>query len=80
METILIVDDEKNYPLILGAVLEEEGFEILSANSGQEALVILESSDVDLVLTDMKMPVMDGIELLENIKVLDPDLPVIMIR
>jgi two-component system NtrC family response regulator len=34
METILIVDDEKNYPLILGAVLEEEGFEILSANSG----------------------------------------------
>ena len=78
METILIVDDEKNYPLILGAVLEEEGFEILSANSGHEALEILESSDVDLVLTDMKMPLMDGIELLENIKVLDPDLPVIM--
>ena len=78
METILIVDDEKNYPLILGAVLEEEGFEILSANSGHEALEILESSDVDLVLTDMKMPVMDGIELLENVKALDPDLPVIM--
>ena len=78
METILIVDDEKNYPLILGAVLEEEGFEILSANSGHEALEILESSDVDLVLTDMKMPLMDGIELLENIKELDPDLPVIM--
>jgi two-component system NtrC family response regulator len=78
METILIVDDEKNYPLILGAVLEEEGFEILSANSGQEALEILASSDVDLVLTDMKMPVMDGIELLENVKALDPDLPVIM--
>ncbi len=78
METILIVDDEKNYPLILGAVLEEEGFEVLSANSGHEALEILESSDVDLVLTDMKMPSMDGIELLENVKVLDPDLPVIM--
>ena len=78
METILIVDDEKNYPLILGAVLEEEGFEILTASSGHEALEILESADVDLVLTDMKMPLMDGIELLENIKVLEPDLPVIM--
>jgi two-component system NtrC family response regulator len=78
METILIVDDEKNYPLILGAVLEEESFEILIANSGQEALKILKASDVELVLTDMKMPAMDGIELLEKIKALDPDLPVIM--
>ncbi|HDI58795.1 MAG TPA: sigma-54-dependent Fis family transcriptional regulator, partial [Desulfobacteraceae bacterium] len=78
METVLIVDDEKNYPLILSAVLEDEGFETLVANSGQEALKILESADIDLVLTDMKMPQMDGIELLEKIKELDPDLPVIM--
>ena len=78
METILIVDDEKNYPLILGAVLEEEGFEILTANSATEALDIIKASDVDLVLTDMKMPVMSGIELLERIKIKDPDLPVIM--
>jgi len=78
METVLIVDDEKNYPLILGAVLEEEGFETLAANSGQQALEILEHSDIDLVLTDMKMPSMDGIELLERIKEKNPDLPVIM--
>jgi len=78
METVLIVDDEKNYPPILSAVLEEEGFETLTANSGQEALKILDHSDVDLVLTDMKMPVMDGIKLLERIKEIDPDLPVIM--
>ncbi len=78
METILIVDDEKNYPRILGAVLEEEGFEIYTANSGPEAIEILASSDVDLVLTDMKMPVMDGIQLLEKIKTKDPELPVIM--
>jgi two-component system NtrC family response regulator len=78
METILIVDDEKNYPPILSAVLEEEGFEALTANSGHEALEILDNSDVDLVLTDMKMPAMSGIELLENIKLKDPDLPVIM--
>jgi len=78
METILIVDDEKNYPPILSAILKEEGFETLTAFSGEEVLEILKDSDVDLVLTDMKMPFMDGIELLERIKDKDPDLPVIM--
>ncbi|MBS1239032.1 MAG: two component system response regulator, sigma54-specific [Deltaproteobacteria bacterium] len=78
METILIVDDEKNYLLVLSAVLEEEGYEVLTALSGLEALETQKSSDVDLVLTDMKMPGMDGIELLERIKAYDPDLPVIM--
>ncbi|MBW2633379.1 MAG: sigma-54-dependent Fis family transcriptional regulator [Deltaproteobacteria bacterium] len=78
METILIVDDEKNYPPILAAVMEEEGFEALMANSGEEALNILKHSDVDLLLTDMKMPSMDGIALLENVKIKDPELPVIM--
>ncbi len=78
METVLIVDDEKNYPRILSAVLEEEGFETLTANSGHEALEILKNTDVDLVLTDMKMPSMDGMELLERIKAKDTELPVIM--
>ncbi|MEA1947922.1 MAG: sigma-54 dependent transcriptional regulator [Thermodesulfobacteriota bacterium] len=78
METVLIVDDEKNYPLILGAVLEEEGFETFAANSGAEALEILKNTDVDLVLTDMKMPSMGGMELLEKIKAKDEELPVIM--
>jgi len=78
METILIVDDEKNYLTILSALLEDEGFEVLTAPGGHEALEIHKSSDLDLILTDMKMPKMDGIELLENIKEIDPDLPVIM--
>ncbi len=78
METILIVDDEKNYPPVLGAILEEEGYETLAANSGPEALEVLRNSDVDLVLTDMKMPGMGGIELMERIQALDPELPVIM--
>ena len=78
MENILIVDDEKNYTLILAAVLEDAGFGALTANSGSEALEILASSDVDLVLTDMKMPGMDGIDLLEQIKATDAELPVIM--
>lgn len=78
MDSVLIVDDEKNYPLILSAVLQDEGFETLTANSGREALEVLAQSNVDLVLTDMKMPKMDGMELLERIKAKDPELPVIM--
>ena len=78
METILIVDDEKNYLTILSAVLEDEGFEVLTALGGREALEVHKTSDLDLIVTDMKMPGMDGIELLEHIKSVDPDLPIIM--
>ena len=78
METILIVDDEKNYPPVLSAVLEEEGFETLMAFSGADALQIITQSDVDLVVTDMKMPGMDGIMLLERVKANNHELPVIM--
>ncbi|MBF0395421.1 MAG: sigma-54-dependent Fis family transcriptional regulator [Desulfobacterales bacterium] len=78
MESILIVDDEKNYTLILSAVLQDEGFETFIANTAYKALEILDNSDIDLVITDMKMPGIDGIELLEKIKAKDSDLPVIM--
>ncbi|OQY11874.1 MAG: DNA-binding response regulator [Desulfobacteraceae bacterium 4572_19] len=78
MDNILVVDDEINYTLILSAVLEEEGFETLTANNGVDALEILNLSDIDLVLTDMMMPSMDGMELLKRIKQIKPGLPVIM--
>jgi two-component system NtrC family response regulator len=78
MDTVLIVDDEKNYTAVLSVVLEEEGYEVLTANSAEEALEILNQTGVDLVLTDLKMPGMDGIELLAHIKAKDQDLPVIL--
>jgi len=78
METILIVDDEKNYLVVLSAFLSGEGYEALTADSAEHALEIVETADLDLVLTDMKMPTMDGIELLKRIKDRDPDLPVVM--
>jgi len=78
METVLIVDDEKNYPPIISAILENEGYETLTAYSGHEALEKLDDSDVDLVITDMKMPKMDGITLLEKIKQKNSELPVIL--
>ena len=78
MDTILIVDDEKNYLLVLSAFLSGEGYETLTASSGTEGLEILETTDLDLVLTDMKMPGMDGIEFLKEIKKKNRDLPVVM--
>ncbi len=78
MKTILIVDDEKNYPLILSEVIMEEGFSALTASSGLEAVETLKSKTVDLVLTDVMMPGMDGIDLLMQVKKESPDLPVIV--
>ena len=78
MESILIVDDEKNYTAVLSVVLQEEGYETLTANSAAEALATLKIEDVDLVVTDMKMPGMDGLELLGRVKQQWPDIPVIM--
>lgn len=78
MEKILIVDDEKNYPKIIGEILENEGYKALTASNGMEALDILNKEIVDIVLTDVKMPGMSGIQLLEKIKQTYPDTPVII--
>ncbi len=78
METILIVDDEKNYRVVLEALLAPEGYEVLTAGAGREALKLVREADIDLVITDMKMPGMSGMELLEEIKNVKKDLPIIM--
>jgi two-component system NtrC family response regulator len=79
MNTILVVDDEPNYLIVLSELLKDEGFEVLTAQSGDEGLKIIEETDLDLVITDMRMPKMDGLELLKAIKNYNKDLPVIMI-
>jgi two-component system NtrC family response regulator len=78
MENILIVDDEKNYTMIIGEILQEEGYTSFTASSGMEALDILNNEIIDLIITDVKMPGMSGIQLLEKIKEINPDLPVII--
>ena len=79
MHTILIVDDEPNYLIVLSEILKDEGFEVFTANSGKAGLPIVYSTDLDLVLSDMKMPVMDGIEFLSKIKEFNKELPVILV-
>ncbi|ETR74584.1 MAG: Fis family two component sigma-54 specific transcriptional regulator [Candidatus Magnetoglobus multicellularis str. Araruama] len=78
MERILIVDDEKNYPFVLSAVFEEEGYNTVTASSGVEALEKIKAHDIDLVLTDIKMPGMDGMTLMSHIKAYNADIPIIM--
>jgi two-component system NtrC family response regulator len=78
MDTVLIVDDEKNYLVVLEALLAPEGYEIMTADNAQAALRLIEDADLDLVITDMKMPGMSGMELLEASKRTKPELPVIM--
>jgi two-component system NtrC family response regulator len=79
METILIVDDEKNYLVVLEALLGPEGYEIITVDKSSEALRLLREADLDLIITDMKMPGLSGMELLEECNKINPELPVIMI-
>jgi two-component system nitrogen regulation response regulator NtrX len=79
MKTILVVDDEKSVRDSIKMVLEFESYEVQFAESGQEALRLLAQTSVDLVLLDVKMAGMDGVEVLQRIREKSSDLPVIMI-
>lgn len=78
---ILIVDDEPDILLILHSILSESDgdYEITSASSGEEALQVFRRESFDLVVTDMKMPRMDGLELLQRIRELDESTEVIIL-
>jgi len=75
---ILVVDDEKIIHESCGRILREEGYEVETALSGKEALKKLKEKQYDLVLTDIRMPGMDGIETLEKMKKEVPDITVVM--
>ena len=79
MNAILIVDDEPNYLIVLSELLKDEGFEVYTASDGLKALSIVKDVDLDMVISDMQMPGMDGMSLLTEIKKVDVDLPVMII-
>ncbi|HEY3236979.1 MAG TPA: sigma-54 dependent transcriptional regulator, partial [Polyangiaceae bacterium] len=76
---ILVVDDEPNLRRVLSAQLARDGYEVQTAEDGQEALGILRDHHIDLVITDLRMPKLDGMELLRRALELDSELPVVMI-
>ncbi|MHC4550816.1 MAG: sigma-54-dependent transcriptional regulator [Planctomycetota bacterium] len=78
-ETILIVDDDRTQADTLARVLKLEGYRTCVAESGQEALGAVAQGDVDLVLTDLKMPGMDGLDLFRRVQADRPDLPVMIV-
>ncbi|MBF0523604.1 MAG: response regulator [Deltaproteobacteria bacterium] len=75
---ILVVDDEEGINILYKEELEDEGYEVLIARNGQEAVDFFTSTPLDLIVMDIKMPVMNGIEALRQIKELKPDFPVIL--
>lgn len=77
-EVILIVDDDELVRMTLSVLISSLGYHCLVAGDGEEALAVLESTSVDLVLSDVVMPEMDGLELLERVKKKHPKTDVIM--
>ncbi len=76
---ILIVDDDRNTRESLGRALRRDGYEVLVAEHGKAALALAQDQHVDLVLTDLKMPGLDGLELIESLRVVCPEISSILI-
>ncbi len=75
---VLVIDDEKGFLVVLQAILEDEGYEVTTMNDPEMVMPYLEEAEVDVVITDMKMPKITGGELLEQIKKSYPRLPVLI--
>lgn len=78
-KTILVVDDEQNVRQLICKVLEKEGFSVLTACNGSEGLEIFHKNSIDLIISDIKMPEMSGIEFLHKVKEEDPGVGFILI-
>jgi len=79
MSTILIVDDEQSMRDFLSIMLKKEGYDVVAAETGQDALKAVQTEIFDLVISDVKMPGMDGIDVLKTVKEVSPETVVIMI-
>ncbi len=79
MKKILVVDDEKNILKLYEAELSDEGYNVVTASSGKEAIEVFQRENPDLVTLDILMPDMDGIQVLRQIKEMRHNVPVIML-
>jgi len=79
MAKILIIDDERAIRSTLSEILQHEGYKVEVAENGEDGLKKFSSENFDVVLCDIKMPKMDGIEFLEKAKMVNPDTPIIMV-
>ncbi|NIO17516.1 MAG: response regulator [Deltaproteobacteria bacterium] len=79
MRKILVVDDEESIRLLYKEELEDEGYEVAVAADGMEALEKFQLFQPDLVTLDLKMPGMDGLEVLQKIRKVDMDIPIVLL-
>jgi CheY-like chemotaxis protein len=77
--SVLLVDDSKDGLLVRRALLEEQGFDVRVAVNGEEGLKLFESLPFDVVVTDNRMPVMSGLELIGRIRAIKPQVPVVLL-
>lgn len=78
MIKILVVEDDKHVRKLMNAVLKREGYEVVTAGNGKEALEALEVQHIDLIILDIMMPEMDGYEFAEELKEADNRIPILM--
>lgn len=76
---ILVVDDDKNTRRLMRTVLETEGYTVTTAGNGEEALGLLDSEHIDLIVLDVMMPIMDGYEFTKTLRKANNDLPILMV-
>ncbi|MBI3783190.1 MAG: sigma-54-dependent Fis family transcriptional regulator [Deltaproteobacteria bacterium] len=79
MRRVLVIDDERKMRRVLQILLEKMGLQSIAAESGEEALAIFSESKVDLVLTDLRLPGIDGVAVLQRLREMDSDVPVILL-
>ena len=79
MDNLLIIDDEKSILDLLGVVFKKEGYRVHTALSAKTALELIQREDFDLILTDIKLPQMSGMNILKLVKERNPEMPVVMI-
>ena len=79
MFQILVVDDDKNTRTLMKLVLEADNYSVLTAGNGEEALAVMDSSHVDLVVLDVMMPEMDGYQLTRALRESNNNLPILMV-
>jgi len=76
---VLIVDDEPNATMVLSAILSDAGYNVVESSNGEKAIKIISKKDIDVVVTDLKMPGKDGMQLFDYIIEHYPDIPVIFL-
>lgn len=78
MEKVLVVDDTKNIRMLLKTCLEIEGYDVITAIGGQDALEMLQKENVDMAFIDIKMPEISGTEVLRNIRAMGINIPIVI--